>query len=150
VEPLLLLEVDTAFLATVTNLFERSQQAPEWGVADKLQTRALYHYRAGRWQEALTVISEAMPKLERYHQSGLSRACMLFLRAAVSKKTGNDTEARQAYEEGLRFHSPELRGPGTPYTGDRWPTACTAELIRREVGALLGVGEIESARPNSP
>jgi|GEM_PF-7064796 len=66
-------------------------------------------------------------------------------RLAAKRGSGMEPLKADAYCQGWRFHSKAMLGPGTPYTGDLWDEACSAELLRREAAGLLG-----DAVPSNP
>ncbi|MSU63797.1 MAG: serine/threonine protein kinase [Pedosphaera sp.] len=147
VGPMLLLPPLPEFLSTITNLVERSQQVPRWSHFEKIFTMALFRYRSGQFQDAGTIVDEYLSERPGHPAPRFdpSQAVGLFLRAALEMRRGNLNAAREAYRQGLRFHSSALNNPGTAYTGDHWTIACTAELIRREAASVMG-----SATPPDP
>ncbi len=108
---------------------------------------ALFHYRMGHLREALQLVEEDLVQSVQRSASRVSprRALVFFLRSGIEKRMGNVDAARQSYSQGLQLHSPALRRPGTPYSGESWDTACEAELLRREAASLLG-----DATPTAP
>jgi serine/threonine protein kinase/tetratricopeptide (TPR) repeat protein len=141
-EPILSFEPDSSFLPAIRHLVDRIGQpsVPPWTRKKGAIPRALFAYHTGRYHEASTIAGEALPAPPEKLKPGLDPywAGALFVRSMAETRLNHTEQARAAYQEGLRLHSPALRGPGRAYTGNEWAGACEAELLRRQAASLLG------------
>jgi tetratricopeptide (TPR) repeat protein len=147
VEPLLIRTPDPANLPTTRELLDRVFLGPQWVKVSGYFSRALLEFHTGQYDVAANSIDRYLRDVAFVIKNGANPllARGWFARAMIEIRRGHATEAREAYLRGLKLHSNALQAPGTPYKGDIWVDACTAELLRREAAKLLG-----NATPASP
>jgi serine/threonine protein kinase/tetratricopeptide (TPR) repeat protein len=151
-ESMLIFPPDPAFLPAIRRLLDKSFQGAPWTQVLAKLPRSLMACHQHNYAEAEKVIGEYLregpPILGKGSEP--SWAAGWFLRAAIEMRLGRANLARDAYDEGLRFHSDALRVPGKAYTGADWGEACAAELLRRQAEALLGDAVPNNSKGQAP